>query len=531
MIIHRNRSLPIAIFFSFFFFFLLTLTNNFSSSHDSIDYLNSLESGTELFHPHHLVYHIVTYWLFKLLHGILPFVQNHYLIEAMSAAWGAGILVNVFRILRNRFLLDSVTAFIGTCLPAFSFGMWFYSTNIEVYMPPLFFLTLCLYLLTKTDFTRKDLILVICLHTLAILFHQVNIIFTPIVLWKIWTMRRTMRLLPSLLNYVLIGGGMVVFLYILIGWFVEGYNTPENFFSWIKGYTTEPKYWFPLSVKTLFNALVGLGHAFIGAHFMFKVKFIEDYINKNYFYHSLSDETFLVQNLSYNGALVLLVLTALIFLLMLILIGKILLNWKPIFKLQKFTIIPLLLFLVIYSCFFFFWMPENLEFWIAQSVIIWLLVAGCSKYISLPFGISNRFWLGSIAVLLFAVNYFGSIKWLGSIKNDFFHAKIQPVTSQSTTKDLILLKDGWIVKSYLKRYTTTPVKLIPKKGDDSTRQQVDAAITRSLDAGGKIFLFTEESFMHAIKNEFYIDSLLQSHKYTTRDLPNALTPVKVIEQD
>jgi hypothetical protein len=155
-------------------------------------------------------------------------------------------------------------------------------------------------------------------------------------------------------------------------------------------------------------------------------------------------------------------------------------------------------------------------------------LAGCSKYISFPFGISNRLWLGTIAVLLFAVNYFGSIKWLGNINNDFFYAKIQPVTTQSTAKDLILLKDGWIIKSYLKRYSVTPVKLIPKSGDDSTKREVDEAISRSLNSGGKIFLFTEESFMHSIKNEPYIDSLIQAHSKTTNDLPNKLTPVKVI---
>ncbi len=212
-----------------------------------------------------------------------------------------------------------------------------------------------------------------------------------------------------------------------------------------------------------------------------------------------------------------------------VLVIKIILKGRTIFKLQRFSIIPLILFLVIYSGFFFFWMPENLEFWIPQSVIIWVLLAGCSKYVSFPFRLTNRVWLGTLAVLLFAVNYFGSIKWLGNIHNDFFYAKIQPVTTQATTKDLILLKDGWIIKSYLKRYSATPVKLIPKKGDDSTRQQVDAAIRTSLNSGGKIFLFTEESFMHSIKNEFYIDSLLQANINTTSDLPNNLTPVKVIQ--
>ena len=182
MILSKDR----VVYLIFFLVYILSLTSNFSAAHDSIDYLNGFEHAADLLQPHHLFYHVTTYAIFKFLKLILPFVANHYLIEVVNAFWGAGAILVVNLILRKRLFLNPVTAFLGTCLPAFSFGIWFYSANIEVYMPSLFFMLLILYKLTSDTFNNKTLYIVILLHVLAILFHQVNIIFTPVILWKIW---------------------------------------------------------------------------------------------------------------------------------------------------------------------------------------------------------------------------------------------------------------------------------------------------------------------------------------------------------
>src|SRR5206468_3629262 len=177
------------VFAVFYAFFLCTLASNFSAPHDAIDYLNEFEGDKDLFNPHHVLYHITTYWILNVLKSIFTGIPHYYLVEAIDGFWGTLTLVVVFKFLRNRFGYDNITSFIGTCLPAFSFGMWFYSTNIEVYMPPLFFLTLSLYYLSKPVVTKKDFYAVIVFHVLAILFHQANILFTPIIVWRIWRER------------------------------------------------------------------------------------------------------------------------------------------------------------------------------------------------------------------------------------------------------------------------------------------------------------------------------------------------------
>ena len=75
-----------------YIFFLLTLANNFSASHDSINYLNGIVRGEHLFHPHHLLYNFYAYLWLILFKNIFQGAADHYIIESFTAVWGSGIL-------------------------------------------------------------------------------------------------------------------------------------------------------------------------------------------------------------------------------------------------------------------------------------------------------------------------------------------------------------------------------------------------------------------------------------------------------
>jgi hypothetical protein len=503
-----GRYSSVIVFVIFYTFFLCTLASNFSAPHDAIDYLNEFESGTNLFNPHHVLYHISTYWILGILKMIFTHTPHYFLVEAIDGFWGTLTLVMVFKFLKNRFGYDSITAFIGTCLPAFSFGMWFYSTNIEVYMPPLFFLMLSLYYLSKPVFTKKDFYAVVAFHVLAILFHQANILFTPIILWRLWRERRHLNLVSSFLIYAIAGGGLVLLAYYIIGRFVLGNTTTAEIIHWMRGYTNTDTYWFPLGLTTLFNAFVGLIHAFVGGHFVFKVKFIEDYLNRRFYYHNLTDELFLVQSVSHQQAFFLLILTLILFIITVIVLVMVLLKWRRVYTRYKLTLIPLLWFLLIYSIFFYFWMPENLEFWIPQSVIIWTILAGSMNAIQTRF--SKRTILLCMAGLLLVINFFGSIRWLRDFKYDLFYAKAEPLKNTATQKDMALLEDGWIIESYLDLYTKSTVRLIPAKDSVIQRKEVDSLVNNTFNNNGRLFIYTDKTVMHAVNNQNYVDSLLNS---------------------
>ena len=200
---------------------------------------------------------------------------------------------------------------------------------------------------------------------------------------------------------------------------------------------------------------------------------------------------------------------------------------RLILRNDQITIVPFLLFLLIYSVFFFFWMPENLEFWIPQTVVIWILIGGLNKYWSpTP---KSKYWLALIGSLLFVINYWGSVKWLLNIENDIFYAKTKKVCSDASPSDILLLEDNWITDGYLKRCCQAKIYLVPTRNDSLERKTLDAAINKCIGSQNKIFIFQEKTFMHGINDETYVDSLIKSYGVRANDLDEPLTPIKVIK--
>lgn len=514
------------VFFIFFLFFALNLTSNFSGPHDSMGYLNDIEKARDLFPAHHLLYHYTSFQLFHLLRLVLP-VQPYYILEIIDSFWGCLGLTTVFLIFRRRMRMTRVESFTGTAVVAFSFGMWFYCSNIEVYMPPLFFLLCGLYLCCKDQFGIRDAVMLTLVHCLAVLYHQSNVLFTPIVLWKFWDARKKIPFLRTIVAYGISSFILVAGIYFLIGWYGDAHNSPKEFYTWLRGYTLEPDYWFPLNFKTLLKALVGWGHAFFGGHFIFRVGFLQNFMTRLFYYHSLDDEAYLVRNLSYTWSLILVALTLLVCLIMLALLVRVIRHGRWLLRERHRMLIPPLMFLIIYSCFFFFWMPENLEFWIPQAGVWWIFLLGMNKQLPPPAWAPNRaVFQAVIAGLLFGINYQGSIRWMKNIYNDSVYVKIEKVKEVATDKDLIILRDPWLLDDFLEQYTPSQLSKIPS--DAPSIELLNQKIDQCLATGGKVYVFTEGASMHSSKNKTFVDSLLKQQAGSVIDFDNPLTPVVVI---
>jgi hypothetical protein len=516
------------VFLFFFIFFLLNLTANFSGPHDSMGYLNDIIRGRNLFPAPHLLYHFTVYLVLHILQFLFPRTTDFYLVEAIDAFWGCLGLTMIYRIFVTRILIKKTEAFLATCICAFSFGMWFYCSNIEVYMPPLFFLLWALYICTGPKLNSKNAILLASVHIMAVLFHQVNVLFTPIIIWKYWISKDNIPFLKTVFLYAASSIAVVGGLYFILGWYVEGQNNIEKFSKWIRGYTLNDYYWSPLGTTTFLKAFVGWGHAFFGGHFIFNVEFIRKFMNRIFYYHSLDDEIYLVRGLSHTLALTLLVFTLVAGMIMLVLLIRIILNWKKLYSGYQYFIWPLLSFLVIYSLFFCFWIPENLEFWIPQTAILWILLIGLNSKLTAPgFRLNYKFYLLLLSLIL-TVNYVGSIYWMKDINNDIAYVKTKKVDETATARDIIILQDPWIIGDFLEYYTKAPVIKVPteeKKIDD-----LNQVVNRTLSDGGKVYLFLEGVSLNSSNNRTYIDSLISANIPLVTDMNNALTPVKYLSR-
>ncbi len=501
-------------------FFILTRTANFSAAHDSIDYLNNLEHGTNLFVNAHLLYHISAYAFMKAVMALHLVHKTYYAVELMDSAWAAGSMVMVFLFFRHRFGFTRGNSIACALVPAFSFGFWFYATNIEVYMPPLFLILVILYLLSRPKISSGTFLAVAVLHGLAILYHQSNIVLIPVVLIRIWQSRANIRLIPVLVRYAGIGTLMVAGGYLGVSWFVLGYRTFPEFYSWFAGMASQTYYWNPVGLSTLKDAFVGFSHSFIGGHFIFNVPLISPILHRMLSNHSLDDEMYISRHITpwLSGVIFLAFLVFLV--LALALVVKLIASRKKYVASFRPTTITLTLFLVCYSVFFYFWMPSNLEFWINQSVVFWVLVLGLSGSSGGVWNIPQP-WLSLVlAALLFFVNYFGSMRWLRSLDNDLFYRKVQFVEAHSSPGDLVLLRDDWQLEDYLQRYTPDRTEVIPAR-DTLKASPLPAEISSCLGAGGRVFFFDEvHNPGNAVKDDDFKDYLLDTYGHRMELIPD-----------
>ena len=492
------------VFLGSLLFFLLSLAENFSGPHDSITYLNGIVDGYPLVNQHHLLYHYAAYCWLQCCQFVFPNVKNYYLVEAFSAIWGSCTLAVVYSFFRNRFGFSTLLSVISLLPVAFSYGVWFYSINIEVYAPPLFFILMALYLITKPKINSRDWYLIISFHILAVLFHQINILFAIVILWKLWQQRKSVPWLKWISAYALNGTIFVGGAYFIVGWIVEKQNTIPKWVSWIRGYAGSDTYWHSLSMKTPLNVGYGFSHAFLGGHFVFQVPPVKNMLSNSLSSHSLGDEMFIARSIQPSIAILLSVLTGILVILMGWLTVRFLRNFRTLWSKQKEILLPIVLSFFSYSIFFVFWMPEILEFWILQTVLIWLVLIG-TMTTGKTFALKPLPTALTLGILLFCINYFGSIRWMQSKEYDLYYVKTRNLEEIASSKDLLILQDGWILKDFVHYFTKIPSIGAPAK--DSSRTQINELVSSTLKNGGKLILLPEIHDAKRVGDTQYLDSL------------------------
>lgn len=487
-------------------FFLITLAANFSASHDSIHYLNGIVSGSDLFHQHHLLYHVSAYYWLKFWQPVFSTIPDYYIIESFTALWGSASLALIYCFFKNRFGLSSLRSVIGVSIIAFSYGFWFYSVNIETYTPPIFFILTALYILSGDRFSSKDIWKLALAHCMAILFHQASILFAPTILFTLFWNRKHIALSGALMQYLLIGVGLVGGLYFFIGWFIAGHDSWAEWGRWVQGYTVGHGFWQPLSLKTPFYALAGFSRAFIGGHFLFQIPFLKDIFDRSFASHGLNDELFLTANMGGSMAILLTILSFVLALLLLLMLVRFARKYKTIRKAHARIVQPALLCIATYSLFFCFWMPEILEFWILQMALAWLLLIGATPLTGFPVRIPVTSGLILTALVVFSINFFGSMRWLRHLENDWYYAQAKQIGGAAEKGDMILTEDGWIIKDFLRYFT--PAQVYAPDDPGYSAEGTDQAVENVLASNRKVFIYR-----HPNPNDpaiaGYIDALLE----------------------
>ena len=432
--------------------YLITMTENFSATHDSIAYLNQLELDPGItWYSHHLLWHaLMSQWVSLWPVGL----AIHTRIEILHAISGMILLMLFYTILRKRMGLNRPIAYAASAIPFWSYGIWCYSTSVEVYIIPLCFLLATVLVMSRLKGGWKTVVLASSFLSLAILFHQSHILFVP-VLMLAWYLFQDRNQIPWKQAMALSLGVMALlvgipYLTVMIG--VLDLQNPSEMLSWLVGYGRDASYWAEPGLGMLGQAGVGFGRSFIGGQFAFALPGISRVTAESGF--ALADEAFLVRSMSETWGWVLIFLSGMFFIWLLsnvIEIGK---RWRQAPPEHKQLASLFLLGIGIYGLFFLFWVPVNPEFWLPQMLFLCLILA---RFRLFP----NRLWLLLPAFALGFINYLGSMSHLQWRGNDLYEVEARAIAVYAGETDRILTTQTWIRAEYIRRYAGSELTSLP----------------------------------------------------------------------
>ncbi|MFQ3661275.1 MAG: DUF2723 domain-containing protein [Chloroflexaceae bacterium] len=434
--------------------YLLTLTS--VHTFDALSYILDVDRKPwrELFHPHHLAYGPLGAGIRLVALGLGWQGSAERLLQATNALAG-GLGVGLFAALLARLTRHWQAAALGALLLGASYAYWYYAVEVEVYTIAALFLIAALWLML--ELARRPALVpgpaaahlptgghalpeppssfrvaargtahvrlaagLGLLQSLAVLFHQTNVLLSLPALVALWlglratppaTSTRRRAALALLLAYAtplaLVVGGA----YLWVGLGVSGFRSWEAFSGWVAGYTTMG-YWGG-AVDGAKLALLGQGLARTIAR--------------------------------PGGALIGLALLAVLAL-----------NLRRLRRAPRGVLSITLTWLAVYGAFFVWWEPENIEFWIASLPPFYLLVvlAVCPPATgrALP-----RLWPALLlvcALALLPINGSAIVR-RGDATRDLQRVTAAALAAHSAPGDLLIVPDG-MLELYLPFYVERP---------------------------------------------------------------------------
>ena len=483
---------------SVFLLYALTRSENLALAHDSLAYLGDIEAGgTRLFHPHHLLYNAAAAVWLKLGRLLGLASDAAAAIALLNSVFGALAAGTLYALLRKRAQLRRGLALSTTIGAAVSFGFWFYSGCVEVYLLPLLFLLATLYVALATTLTRRHLLTIGFLHGVAMLGHQIHVLFGLVILAALW-LRREQTAIPfgrSTALYVASGAVVVLLGY---GTVLLAFVRPSSFdeaWSWFTLYAYNESYWHGLSVSTFAKAAMGLSRAFVGGHFAFALPSVRNAMAAAFPDKSLVDEAFLVRGLPEYAPYLLIAGAALFGLgFGAMLIRGVLRRRQMATEAQPLALLAAL-WIGIYSAFFLFWQPYNVEFWIPQVTALWILLALLWTDALPPTASTSRAstMLGLLAALLFTVNLFGVILPATDAANDVYAYRYGLLAEYVGRGDLVVVDHPHLGLGYTQRLTDAePISIAGPFEEHQTADQyalvVVRRLSRALDDGHRVLI-------------------------------------------
>jgi hypothetical protein len=160
--------------------YLLLLTKNYYW--DGIFFAQTIEDAQyldpQLLHPNHLIYNVLGYLFYRAARGVGLQIRAVEVLQILNCFIGVGCAYVLFRILLDCLKSVYLSAVL-TLLFAFSATWWKFATDADSYIPSVLFLLISFYLILPQR--KPKPFLVALTHALSMFFHQLAIIFFPVI--------------------------------------------------------------------------------------------------------------------------------------------------------------------------------------------------------------------------------------------------------------------------------------------------------------------------------------------------------------
>jgi hypothetical protein len=482
----------------------LSLSGTPALTHDGPGYLGAIQAGgNALYHPHHLAYNVVARRWLDLWRALGVDADAFRVVEALNVVFGAAAVAMVWGVLRLRARLARPIAAAGTAGAALSYGFWFYSVSVEVYVLPVLLLLAAFVVLTTPALSVRVLVAVGLLNGLAVVAHQMNVLFAAVVVAVAVRNADRTAVLRRLGAYGATAAATALGAYAAVLALAIKPRSVGDATDWTTAYAQQEGYW-QFAPSAPISAAVGFGRAIVGGHFAYRVGVVQDRVASSFPGRSLDDEVFLVRELPMVVVVALVLATAVGFVALGVALVRGVRCRASLPPAAAALVRPLVVWLAAYVAFFLVWEPVNPEFWIPQATVVWML----ATVLSAPRaeGIDTRAaadrpdrggaWravalaAGCVAV----ANLLGTIVPARSVANDLYAVRYQVVADVLDDGDLLVIDHPNIGLGYAARFApeAEAIPAFPFDYDASedaerdTGPAVTEAVLLTLGAGGTV---------------------------------------------
>ncbi|HKH03542.1 MAG TPA: hypothetical protein VKA65_00145 [Acidimicrobiales bacterium] len=375
--------------------YALTLSSVPALTHDSLTYLQAIEDrGQALWHPHHLLYNAIGAGWLGLVRTFGYFADPIKIVAVANSFFGATAVLFCYLLLRQRARLPTRLALVGAAGAGLSFGVWFYSASVEVYVFPLAVLLATVYVLLAPRLTDRHVLLAGFLTGFGVLGHQVHALFGIVVVAVLWARRHEAPAGTApghsgrprgagafwrwSVRWAAMGAAVVAAGYGLVITLVVRPANAEELSSWVTRYADDGGYWVVPGASTVPSALFGAARAVVGGHFLFRLDWVRDTLEDAFPSRSLNDEAFLVRQLAPSAAVAFTAAAVVGTALLVTVLVRGIRRRRQLPAPARMLVRALVVWIGVYTLFFLLWEPSNLEFWIPQVTCLWLVTAALS---------------------------------------------------------------------------------------------------------------------------------------------------------